>query len=704
MMDRNGELQNRTLELPQPVGSRKKSHHSLNTSSRSFSLSSGGKTAADVMSSTSSCMMSSKTSDSSAFGEYICQVFDNEDVMEDPRLMNWQRWIELRKRLYKQMEEITGRTPPMLVMNSTVEKRYIKEEKCALEQARVYIKPDKYRGSPYDYLPPILLSNKGKEELPDCEVTRTKLEKGIIVPLTYVGIPEPIQEEKSLSGPTGRPSLKDIWRNSDYLRMKENIEGHEISNIRSHRPTLELILKGQSIETRTEEQNLQSSVPVITVSDASDMSEGEDERSSLRNIRTFAMEQDFSTVRLKVQNTLYYRESKSTTTPTNATYAVEGDDNFDFTYAASVKEISMQHLRLENTGSAKLTYYWVRTTKHDNLKMPVKPSSFFSHFLFNRGRSIILPGKVDVIPMWFCSKRPGIFQEFWNLIIVPFVTEKGKGITFRFWGIARAEPMHLARVSRIEAYLNRRVGEYAVVKADEELAKRYLHQEPPPEGTKPRFLDEKYFLLKNPKYFYHPSVVTRLSQLYREVMDNPDAEWDFNIKCLRALIIGDRSDLKKQEERLGVLSENVKLLLQPCLTPIKLDYKYCSVRDILGNLANNIEKDAESLKLKHTFKIVGSVQNSARSVITPRSSSEKLRRTLSLGGSRTKKKNVESRSRQGLASRKSSSLALQGQESFVTDERKYALYKEALFVKVYSHLGIAVEQISSVLDSINATK
>ncbi|PSN47317.1 hypothetical protein C0J52_04426 [Blattella germanica] len=126
----------------------------------------------------------------------------------------------------------------MLVMNSTVEKRYINEEKCALEQARVYIKPDKYRGSPYDYLPPILLSNKGKEEFSDCEVSRTKLEKGIIEPLTYVGISKPIREEKSLSGPTGRPSLKDIWRNSDYLRMKQNIEGHEISNIRSHRPKM----------------------------------------------------------------------------------------------------------------------------------------------------------------------------------------------------------------------------------------------------------------------------------------------------------------------------------------------------------------------------------------------------------------------------------------------------------------------------------
>jgi hypothetical protein len=38
------------------------------------------------------------------------------------------------------------------------------------------------------------------------------------------------------------------------------------------------------------------------------------------------------------------------------------------------------------------------------------------------------------------------------------------------------------------------------------------------------------------------------------------------------------------------------------------------------------------------------------------------------------------------------------------DRKKYALYQEALFVKVYDHPGTAVEQVSAGMDSLEAVE
>jgi hypothetical protein len=38
------------------------------------------------------------------------------------------------------------------------------------------------------------------------------------------------------------------------------------------------------------------------------------------------------------------------------------------------------------------------------------------------------------------------------------------------------------------------------------------------------------------------------------------------------------------------------------------------------------------------------------------------------------------------------------------DRKKHVLYPEAIFIKAYNHLGTAVEQVSVVIDSLEAVE
>ena len=649
----------------------------------------------------------------------IFEGYGAEDTTQDPRLLNYRRWLELRKQTTSKLGMSLGRKSECLVMNSTEDTRYVNEEKQIFQQTNAYIEPDKYRGSPYDWLPPILLSNKGKPNLPDCEVTRTNLEKGIISDLNYVDTPTIIRKEKLLHGCIERPSVKETWDKSHYVQKRLE----DTHKIRKHRPKMsDLIIKGEGVEERMKHQRLNAAIPVLTVSDSSDFFETEEHSPSTAPLNDDPA-QNLRNPCLHVQATKFSKKVRRVSYSTERSLTILREDSeneireFSLQFEAKLNEKSNKYIKLENPGSIKLTYRW-RQKIHSGVFSDIPKMWTFSNFFFNKGGGVLMPGKNLDIPVWFHSRKHGIFEEYWELIVVPKVTTSLQNIVFRFWGIAIDETSTDLEHNKIESYINMRVSESQVRAATHDLFVRTRYPNIPPEGDKIRYLDEKSFLQKNPEYYYHPSVVQSLANLYKEVLRDANAEWNFDIRLLRHLIIRDTGDPVKQQERLNLLCKSLKTLLSPCHIPSYTNTKHMNVRNILGSFINNMENHADKLKTQFSYGALKSVSQTPPGIedrISPefqKSSTEKLRRISQLKNFKGRKKNSESGSRLGVTSKssdvssldKSSGSMKDSQGSFATDKIKYAMYKEALFVNVYHHLGTAVEQISSVLDSMKAVE
>ncbi|KAJ9586841.1 hypothetical protein L9F63_019560 [Diploptera punctata] len=660
---------------------------------------------------------------SSILRDYMSRDHDSEDVTVDRRLINWSRWLEYRRQITEKLEHRFGRKPPCLVMNSIEDRRYVNEEKLAFEQTKVFITPDKYRGSPYDWLPPLLLPSRGKRGLPDLEVKRLGLERGIINPIEYIDTPTIIRKEKLVDGHPKRLSVRKKWDSSPYVQKKLP----NTKNIRNHRPILDdLIIKGDSIQERIDSHQMQISLPVLTVSDWSDYWERCEEVSTASLHVTDESTGDLRGANLKVENSIIsskketkkvYSRDKYKSISTKENTKSSEDRGFSLEFNAKVNSSCKKYLQLENPGTTKLTYWW-RPRKYSDVFSDIRIESVFSHFFFNIGGGILMPGHVLHIPVWFHSRRPGIFVEYWELMVVPMVALGSNDIVFRFWGIAVEEDSSDLEYSKIHSYIKMRVSETQALKISEDLLVRTHYPDEPLVRNKILYLNENIFRQKNPSCFYHPSIVEDLANLYKEVVGDPNAEWNFDINLLRYLIIKDKTDSKKLEERLNFLCNCLKTLHQSWPTPSQSNKKELAVRSIIGTFANNMEKEAEDLKVQFPFKIIKSVSKSpsvltGSSGDTTRMASIKPRRISQAGSLKHKKKSSGSGSGLGMASKTSSIPSLQkspgsskksqdviSQDSVCIDEKMYTLYKEALFVKVYHHLGTAMEQISSVLDSM----
>lgn len=121
--------------------------------------------------------------------------------VRDP-LKNWERWLEERKKVHKNISKAVGRPPGSLVMNIGEDYRTLQEEKSILENLKIVTTFDKYRGNPefweIPYTLPTIYPKCPKLEESRYFCIKTKPQKNEVPEIDYIATPEIILEEKNI--------------------------------------------------------------------------------------------------------------------------------------------------------------------------------------------------------------------------------------------------------------------------------------------------------------------------------------------------------------------------------------------------------------------------------------------------------------------------------------------------------------------------
>lgn len=113
-------------------------------------------------------------------------------------IKNWNNWQEKRKKMYNHLSMAISRSAGSLVMNLGDYMYYINEEKRMLENMKIPVKFDKYRGNPAFWKTPVALHDPCYKKDPRYLAYMTKVERNIRPDMEYGGVPTVVREEQGL--------------------------------------------------------------------------------------------------------------------------------------------------------------------------------------------------------------------------------------------------------------------------------------------------------------------------------------------------------------------------------------------------------------------------------------------------------------------------------------------------------------------------
>lgn len=112
----------------------------------------------------------------------------------ESKLNNWIKWMEIRKKFHKRVQQHLNRKPREMVMNKSDNYLQKVQDRMKIINAQIN-EPDKYRGCPNFWYLPLEVKH---EFLPPIYGQYTKEQKCEIPEMEFVGIPNCTLEEKGL--------------------------------------------------------------------------------------------------------------------------------------------------------------------------------------------------------------------------------------------------------------------------------------------------------------------------------------------------------------------------------------------------------------------------------------------------------------------------------------------------------------------------
>lgn len=595
---------------------------------------------------------------------------DDASLPEDRRLVNWKRWLADRRKQSRHIELVTGRPQVDQLQSSSDRYRAVVETKELMENAAIPtpVIPDKYRGGPEFWRTPELLADRGDPSLPEVSLTLTRRQLNLPPELTRVGLPDLTAKERDLVAPETK---KEPWRRNEYLRTRKLELAQEIALLLPKEPeTAALAVKGQTFRGRKPQASIlcerrQLRIPVISVSEP-------DEKESYEDID--------QTVVLKIQDREFVWRGSSV-----GAEATDAEDiTWSLTFESKINERVEKEIVLENRGTRVIPYYW-----RDAFLLPgASIRKLGGLFFFNKTKGLILPGQIVRIKVWYRSRTRGVSTERWRLVTEPKLSPSA--FVFRFWGCAfDVRDAESTGDRAIDVYLDRCVRDSVVRAVIEEIMSGVEHSKPPEPLYKTLFLESDLFSSLNPCYFYHPSVVTQLRELYRDVTDESTPPWSLSLDTLRDILL-QIVEINRRRDKLARFYELCKRCLRPTLYDITRDTKSDAVYDVLGAFANLFEAESEFVKNNSLIRkkqptVTARVNHdSQRSISSVQESSNNLEETRSA-------KSVDQSQR---------TQAQNEQETLVLNLR---LYEEVFFIRMYKALEEAIERACAIIDSLDST-
>lgn len=165
-----------------------------------------------------------------------------EKPVPDPRLTNWEKWMQERQRVNRAAAKKSQRHTEELLMNYAEDLRAINEEKAVFENAKIIYPHDRYRGNPAFWRLPVALQHKPCR--PDYFSVMTSAQKCEVPRMEYVHVPYVVREEKGTLS-TGYRSEKRVWDASKYRARRTKELDAEIQVAEPYKPDFrQLYVKG----------------------------------------------------------------------------------------------------------------------------------------------------------------------------------------------------------------------------------------------------------------------------------------------------------------------------------------------------------------------------------------------------------------------------------------------------------------------------
>ncbi|XP_050667500.1 MYCBP-associated protein-like [Leptidea sinapis] len=497
--------------------------------------------------------------------------FDN-NLDPDKELLEWEKWIQIRKEETEHLSRKLKRPPVDLTMNIVEKVREDKERKTVLEHAQIETKP-KVRGFLWE-------QPQRLKQSCDCqpiyEVQRTRAEMGRPRIIEHISVPKYVQEtDKCITGVPERKPCTQL--DSEYIKYRDKRENElkeKVDKLNPYKSAMEnLMVKGSNPKPRP------PTPPVLPILSYSLVLNQEEEAS-------------VSIYALRINNSIFYKEVPGQ----SFTYLKalqqepwhESCTSWPYYYNTPINRACRSKILLKNIGTVTLKYCW-RSIKRSLPFIPME--NMEQVFFFNKNEDVIYPGQSKELCVTFVSSQPGIYNESWelcttNVCFFDLLTEK---FTFNYTADS-VEPIERLRKrgKNLEVKIGRIAIRNNIRSIIMEIIRKSVTIEPEKYPYKKLLLEREMFIMKNPVCFYHQTEVLKMSEIYIQM--NPGEVWDLSIANWRKAMMG-----KEFEERMmyyEILQKSHMDLLKPWYEGEELlAEKYRAVKLLLGNLADRIDHE-----------------------------------------------------------------------------------------------------------------
>ncbi|XP_043788702.1 MYCBP-associated protein-like [Apis laboriosa] len=633
-------------------------------------------------------------------------ITPQEPIQEDPRLVNWKGWLERRKEQCKRMGIKIDRHPIDQIQNYSCEMiRPLVEMRNLIDCASlpVPVVPDKYRGGPEfwkvaEKLPSVPC-------LPDIHFALTKKDMNIAPELTYVGLPELIEEEKDF---VCMSSKKSLWKRSQYLMKRKKELSREIGMLISREPcTGGLAIKNYT----TPKEEVIPKLPTITVYACDEVIKEEDEEKSEEEYeREREREREKCTpceecyleqaVVLKIQDREFSMESDYGECRWRGSGGGEEEEEeeeerrrkgepivWSVTFRGKLNRRAEKDIVFENKGNRVILYEW-READYRPRILPLKKSPI-TCFYFNKTKGVILPGQINKVQVWYLPREPCVSTEFWRLVTSPVLSPSP--FIFRFWGCAGDETSDSCRM--IEEYIARCIRNDAIRSVINDIVENiFLHKRPEPSYGN-LFLDSELFATKNPTCYYTPSVVTDFHRLYSLATNQNKYRWNMSLLEMRETMLR----IQPSEYRDAVLAEFGKLYKQALAYTLYArvsSNKHEIVYNLLCSFFNLFEGESEFARSAYFRKERGPLP-----LVCAEAATADYRRVSG------KSYVTRARRKRGSRIQAAGEAVAETTDAETAADRLYPsneyLYKQTFFIRIYNLLGNTLVRIFASIESYN---
>ncbi|KAM9209804.1 MYCBP-associated protein [Dugong dugon] len=420
-------------------------------------------------------------------------------------LKNWQRHITLWKKQQEALSEHLKKPVSELLMHTGETYRQIQEERELIDR----VLPTQHDGKCCEESSGFWnqLEYVG-DEMTGLTMTKTKIQHGLMEPITHIRKPQSIREEMGL------PAQKDAWyrytwdRSLFLIYRRKELQSllAELDFTQQDIDGLEVVGKGQPFSAVTVED-----YPLF---ESTQESSSEDTVSS----DVMASYPDVTLMPVLGPSLLFCGKPACWIRGSNPKDKSQIGIAARLTFETLEGEKTSSELTVVNNGTVAIWYNWQRQSQLQSFQ-DLKRNRM-QRFYFNNRAGVILPGETKIFTFFFKSLNPGIFRESWEFGTHPTLLG-GAALQVNLHAISLTQDIFKDERQVLESKLAAHEAVTIVNSVLQELLRGVLTPERTPSPVDAYLTEEDLFHHKNPWLHYQHQVVQNLHELWHQYMTQP---------------------------------------------------------------------------------------------------------------------------------------------------------------------------------------